>query len=338
MIGRLLSRRFSIKVQLPSSEVHRLDASLLPKEATTTREELLKYLKDMYTIRRIEIVADSLYKIGKIRGFCHLCDGQEAIPVGMEAALTYEDAVITAYRDHGIAYGRGDTAHSIIAEMLGRQTGSSKGKGGSMHYYDSSTNFYGGNGIVGAQVPVGAGLGFALKYKGLPNVAVAMYGDGAANQGQIYEAANMSALWKLPVIYVCENNLYGMGTSVERASANRLFYTRGETIPGFTTDGSNALATREAFKFAKEWVLKNGPIFMEIKTYRYHGHSMSDPGLSYRSRDEVSEFRETRDPIIYLKALLQKNDLATDAELKVKHYSGLGEADQGRGRHCGEEG
>mmetsp|Transcript_13715 Transcript_13715/g.25864 ORF Transcript_13715/g.25864 Transcript_13715/m.25864 type:complete len:370 (-) Transcript_13715:1419-2528(-) len=318
MIGRLFSRRFSsIKVQLPGSEVHRLDANLLPKEATSTREELLKYLKDIYTIRRIEIASDGLYKNGKIRGFCHLCDGQEAIPVGMEAALTYEDAVITAYRDHGIAYGRGDTAHGIIAEMMGKKTGSSKGKGGSMHYYEASTNFYGGNGIVGAQVPVGAGLAFALKYKGLPNVAVAMYGDGAANQGQIYEAANMAALWKLPAIFVCENNLYGMGTSVERASANRLFYTRGETIPGFTADGCNVLATREAFKFAKQWAIKNGPIFLELNTYRYHGHSMSDPGLSYRSRDEVNEVRDKRDPLVYLKSLLQKHNLAEEAELKA---------------------
>jgi pyruvate dehydrogenase E1 component alpha subunit len=336
MIGRLLTRSFSIKVPLAASEFHRLDASLLPTEATTTRDELLSYLKDMYTIRRIEIASDSLYKTGKIRGFCHLCDGQEAIPVGMEAALTYEDAVVTAYRDHGTAYCRGGTAHSIIAEMMGKSTGSSKGKGGSMHYYEAATNFYGGNGIVGAQVPVGAGLGFALKYKGLPNCAVTMFGDGAANQGQIYEASNMSALWKLPVIFVIENNLYGMGTSVERASANTKFYTRGDTIPGFTVDGSNVLATRTAFKFAKEFVLKNGPIFMEIKTYRYHGHSMSDPGLSYRSREEVQSIREHKDPIAIVRDLLQKHNLADEAELKVRRSSGFGEEHQRGGRRSCE--
>lgn len=311
-----LFRTFSLTVKLPPVTTHKFDAALLPTEVVTGKEELLKYFNDMFTIRRIEITSDTYYKNAEIRGFCHLCDGQEGIYVGMEAGVTYEDCLITAYRDHGAAYMRGETPHAIFAEMFGKITGTSKGKGGSMHYYNKATNFYGGNGIVGAQVPVGVGLAFALKYQKKPNISMVMYGDGAANQGQVSEAANIAALWKLPAIFICENNKYGMGTAIERASANTEFYTRGDTIPGIRIDAQNIFAVRETMKLAKKWGIEHGPLWLEFSTYRYRGHSMSDPGVSYRNKEEIDKIRATRDPIEYVKRLLLDNKFASEAELE----------------------
>nr|KAG5711111.1 hypothetical protein BaRGS_004755 [Batillaria attramentaria] len=232
----------------------------------------------------------------------------------MEAAITKEDAIITAYRAHGWTYTRGVPVMGVLAELTGRVSGCAKGKGGSMHMY--TQNFYGGNGIVGAQVPLGAGIAFALKYQGKKNVCITLYGDGAANQGQIFEAYNMAKLWDTPCIFVCENNGYGMGTSVERASASTEYYKRGDYIPGIWVDAMDVLAVRSATDFAKQFALKNGPILLECATYRYHGHSMSDPGTSYRSREEVQEVRQKRDPIGLFKERITSAQLVTEEELK----------------------
>merc|ERR1712086_286563 len=301
---------------LPIYATYKLDESSLPTTATTNKAELMAYLRRMVEMRRTELEADRLYKGKMIRGFCHLYDGQESIAEGMEAGLTYDDCIITTYRDHCQAIARGDTPYRVIAEMVQKRTGSSGGKGGSMHYYNSKNNFYGGNGIVGAQIPVGVGLAFALKYKKRPNIAITMYGDGAANQGQIAEAANMAALWKLPIAFICENNLYGMGTANDRAAANTNYYARGDTIPGFKVDAQNILIVRETTKFTKDYCVKNGPLFIEYSTYRYHGHSMSDPGVTYRTRDEIKHVRDYRDPIMLCKHMLTENSWATEKELK----------------------
>lgn len=285
-----------------------------PTTATCTKEDALKYYRQMQVIRRMETTAGNLYKSKQIRGFCHLYSGQEACCVGMEASLTPDDAVITAYRAHGWTYVRGVEVHGVLAELVGKKTGCAKGKGGSMHMY--AKNFYGGNGIVGAQVPLGGGIGFALKYQNTGNVCVSLYGDGAANQGQVYETFNIAMLWKLPCIFVCENNGYGMGTSVDRASYSTEYYTRGDYMPGLRVDGMDVLAVREATRFAKDYVLKNGPLLIECATYRYSGHSMSDPGTSYRTREEIQEVRKTRDPITGFKQKLLEKQLVSEEEIK----------------------
>lgn len=282
---------------------------------TCTRDEGLAYYREMQVIRRMETMAGNLYKEKAVRGFCHLYSGQEACCVGMEAAITKDDAVITAYRAHGWTYSRGISVLGVLAELLGRKSGCAKGKGGSMHMYNH--NFYGGNGIVGAQVPLGAGIAFALKYLGTDKVCLALYGDGAANQGQLFETYNMAKLWDLPVIFVCENNGYGMGTSVERAAASTDYYKRGDFIPGIWVDGMDILAVREATRFAVEHCRSGkGPMMMESVTYRYSGHSMSDPGTSYRSREEIQGVRQSRDPITGFKEKLLKSNLVTEEELK----------------------
>ncbi|KAL8591281.1 Pyruvate dehydrogenase E1 component subunit alpha, somatic form, mitochondrial [Nucella lapillus] len=294
-------------------KLHRLDQGPATS-VTVTRDQALQYYTDMQTIRRMETTAANLYKSKTIRGFCHLYSGQEACAVGMEAVLTKEDAVITAYRAHGWTYTRGVSLLGVLAELTGRVSGCARGKGGSMHMY--TNNFYGGNGIVGAQVPLGAGIAFAMKYQDQKSVCVALYGDGAANQGQLFEAYNMSKLWDLPIIYVCENNGFGMGTSADRASASTEYYTRGDYIPGIWVDSMDVISVKSATDFAKQYALKNGPILLECATYRYHGHSMSDPGTSYRTREEVQEVRQKRDPIGLWKERLLTAGLATDEELK----------------------
>jgi len=311
------TRGFSnIKLKLGTADTFNLEGRKIPTETETNGEELMHYFKELTTMRRMEIVLDNLYKAREIRGFCHLYDGQESIAMGIEEGVTFEDCLITAYRDHCQAYLRGDSVHQIIAELMGKRTGSTKGKGGSMHFYRKKTNFYGGHGIVGAQCALGTGLAFSLKYKKQPNVSITMYGDGAANQGQLFEAANMAALWKLPCIYVCENNQYAMGTSTSRGAASTDYYKRLAPVPGIRFEANNVFAVREITKFAKEYSIKEGPICLEMKTYRYHGHSMSDPGVTYRNKQEIDEYRKNKDPIALVKHLIVENKVASEDDLK----------------------
>jgi pyruvate dehydrogenase E1 component alpha subunit len=282
-------------------------------------EDLKKHYHDMLLIRRFEEKAGQLYGMGLIGGFCHLYIGQEAVVVGLEAAASEGDKRVTSYRDHGHMLACGMNPDGVMAELTGRRGGYSKGKGGSMHMFSKEKHFYGGHGIVGAQVPIGAGLAFADKYKGNDRVTFAYFGDGAANQGQVYETFNMAALWQLPVIFVIENNQYAMGTAQTRSTSSPDIYTRGAAfgIPGQAVDGMNVLEVKAAGDTAvKHCRAGNGPYILEVKTYRYRGHSMSDPA-KYRTREEVQKMREERDPIEYIRSLLLTGKHATEDDLKA---------------------
>lgn len=289
-----------------------------PKPYEASKDELLEMYRQMLLIRRFEEKAGQLYGLGLIGGFCHLYIGQEAVAVGLQSALNGEtDSVITGYRDHGHMLAYGIDPKVIMAELTGRNSGISKGKGGSMHMFSTEHKFYGGHGIVGAQVSLGTGLAFKHKYSNDGGICMAYFGDGAANQGQVYESFNMAELWKLPIIFVIENNQYAMGTSVNRASAEDQLYRRGESfrIPGIQVDGMDVLACRGAAEEALAWVRAGkGPVILEMKTYRYRGHSMSDPA-KYRTRDEVQAVRDKSDPIDHMKKLLDAQGV-TEADLK----------------------
>ncbi|MBA4011878.1 MAG: pyruvate dehydrogenase (acetyl-transferring) E1 component subunit alpha [Phenylobacterium sp.] len=284
-----------------------------------TKDELLKYYRDMLLIRRFEERAGQLYGMGLIGGFCHLYIGQEAIAVGVQAIKEPGDQVITGYRDHGHMLACGMDPREVMAELTGRVGGSSKGKGGSMHMFSTEADFYGGHGIVGAQVALGTGLALANHYRDNKKVSFTYFGDGAANQGQVYESFNMARLWNLPVVYVIENNQYAMGTSIERSSSETHLHKRGSSfrIPGEEVDGMDVLAVKAAAQKAADHARSGeGPYILEMKTYRYRGHSMSDPA-KYRTRDEVDEVRKTRDPIDHVQELLEKNGWADEAALKA---------------------
>ncbi|ANP44521.1 pyruvate dehydrogenase (acetyl-transferring) E1 component subunit alpha [Candidatus Viadribacter manganicus] len=286
--------------------------------AEATKDELLQYYRDMLLIRRFEERAGQLYGMGLIGGFCHLYIGQEAVVVGMQAALKDGDQVITAYRDHGHMLAAGMTANGVMAELTGRSGGYSKGKGGSMHMFSIEKAFYGGHGIVGAQVSLGTGLAFANKYRNDGKVCLTYFGDGAANQGQVYESFNMAALWKLPVVYIVENNQYAMGTSIQRSSSETHLHKRGVSfnIPGEEVDGMDVVAVREAGRRAVENARAgNGPTLLEMKTYRYRGHSMSDPA-KYRTKEEVDEQKAKHDPIEHVKKLILDAGHASEDDLK----------------------
>ncbi|KAA8633848.1 hypothetical protein SMACR_05316 [Sordaria macrospora] len=304
---------FQVTLSDESFETYQLDPP--PYTLAVTKKELKQMYYDMVVVRQMEMAADRLYKEKKIRGFCHLSVGQEAVAVGIEHAIQKTDDVITSYRCHGFAYMRGGTVRSIIGELLGRREGIAYGKGGSMHMF--TKGFYGGNGIVGAQVAVGAGLAFAQKYTGGKKASIILYGDGASNQGQVFESFNMAKLWNLPALFGCENNKYGMGTSAARSSALTEYYKRGQYIPGLKVNGMDVLAVKAAVAYGKEWTNNdNGPLVLEYVTYRYGGHSMSDPGTTYRTREEIQRMRSTNDPIAGLKQHILEWGVATEEELK----------------------
>jgi pyruvate dehydrogenase E1 component alpha subunit len=290
-----------------------------PKPAEFTKDEELAAYRHMLLIRRFEEKAGQLYGMGFIGGFCHLYIGQEAVVTGMKMALVEGDQMITAYRDHGHMLAMELPPRGVMAELTGRRGGLSRGKGGSMHMFSKEKHFYGGHGIVGAQVSLGTGIAFANRYRGNNNVSLTYFGDGAANQGQVYESFNMASLWKLPVVYIIENNRYAMGTSVSRSSAETDFSHRGASfkIPGLQIDGMDVRAVKAAGDLATEWCRAgNGPLILEMQTYRYRGHSMSDPA-KYRSKEEVQKMRSEHDPIEQVRARLLDKKWATEDELKA---------------------
>ena len=295
-----------------------MSSGKVSKKTNVNTQELLSFYKDMLLIRRFEEKAGQLYGMGLIGGFCHLYIGQEAVVVGLEASAEKGDKRITSYRDHGHMLACGMDPKGVMAELTGRAGGYSKGKGGSMHMFSKERNFYGGHGIVAAQVPLGAGLAFADKYLGNDRVTFTYFGDGAANQGKVYETFNMASLWKLPVIFVIENNQYAMGTSQLRSTSTPDIYTRGAgfDIPGEAVDGMDVLSVKAAGdKAVKHCRSGKGPYILEIKTYRYRGHSMSDPA-KYRTREEVQKMREERDAIENVRSILLTGKRASEDDLK----------------------
>lgn len=304
---------------LPAQQEPEIQRPPQPRRYKAGKDELLKFYREMLLIRRFEERAGQLYGLGLIGGFCHLYIGQEAVAVGLQSAMTVgKDSVITGYRDHGHMLAYGIDPKVIMAELTGRAAGISKGKGGSMHMFSVDHGFYGGHGIVGAQVPLGTGLAFKHKYAEDGGVCLTYMGDGAVNQGQVSEAFNMAKLWNLPAIYAIENNKYAMGTSVNRSHAEPLLYRHGESfrIPGIQVDGMDVLAVRGAAEVALEWTRGGkGPIIIEFLTYRYRGHSMSDPAR-YRTREEVQDVREHRDPISHVERELEAIGV-TQEELKA---------------------
>lgn len=290
-----------------------------PKHNTPfpTKDEVLPLYRTMLLIRRFEEKAGQLYGMGLIGGFCHLYIGQEAVVTGMETLITRTDSVITTYRDHAHMLACDMDPKGVMAELTGREGGYSKGKGGSMHMFSAENNFWGGHGIVGANVPLGAGLAFAHKYREDDGINLCYFGDGASNQGQVYEAMNMAALWDLPVLFIIENNEYAMGTSVKRSTATPALYRRGEPfgIKGAQANGMDVLDVIEKGKQAVDHVRKGQPFILEMKTYRYRGHSMSDPA-KYRTKEEVEDYKENRDPIESLKRRAIKAGVITEEDLK----------------------
>ena len=289
------------------------------KAPAATPEELLQFYREMLLIRRFEEKAGQLYSMGLIGGFCHLYIGQEAVVVGAQAATTPDDSVVTSYRDHGHMLTCGMDPRGVMAELTGRADGYSKGKGGSMHMFSREKNFFGGHGIVAAQVPIGTGIAFAHRYRGDSHVSMTYFGDGAVNQGQVYESFNMAALWDLPVVYVIENNKYAMGTSIERASASTDLCQRGKAygIPGDAVDGMDVVAVRAAARKAVAHCRAGkGPYILEAMTYRYRGHSMSDPA-KYRTKEEVQKVRAERDPIDHLRDVILDGKHAGEDALKA---------------------
>ncbi|MEQ4596918.1 MAG: pyruvate dehydrogenase (acetyl-transferring) E1 component subunit alpha [Methylobacteriaceae bacterium] len=290
-----------------------------PAPVEFSKDEDLRAYRDMLLIRRFEEKAGQLYGMGFIGGFCHLYIGQEAVVVGMQMAMKEGDEVVTGYRDHGHMLATGMESRGVMAELTGRRNGYSKGKGGSMHMFSKEKHFYGGHGIVGAQVSIGTGLAFSNRYKGTDAVAITYFGDGAANQGQVYESFNMASLWKLPCIYVIENNRYAMGTAVNRASAETNFAHRGISfkIPGIQVDGMDVRAVKAAGDLAIAHCREGkGPMILEMMTYRYRGHSMSDPA-KYRSRDEVQKMRSESDPIEQVRRRLLEDHEMNEDDLKT---------------------
>jgi pyruvate dehydrogenase E1 component alpha subunit len=300
-------------------EVHASPTVAAPKPANFTQAQELAAYRSMLEIRRFEERAGQLYGMGFIGGFCHLYIGQEAVVVGMQMCLKDGDQVITGYRDHGHMLACGMSPRGVMAELTGRRNGLSRGKGGSMHMFSKEKNFYGGHGIVGGQVSLGAGLAFANRYRGNDNVALSYFGDGAANQGQVFESFNMASLWKLPVIFIIENNRYAMGTSVDRSSAQTNFASRGSAfmIPGMQVDGMDVRAVQAAGEIAVKHCREgHGPFILEMMTYRYRGHSMSDPA-KYRTKDEVQKMRSDHDPIEQVRERLLAKGWASEDDLKA---------------------